>query len=87
MGRVIDEMLPALTAEGLVDAVDAFAERIAFTLEETARLFESARRLELKVKLHVNGRCLAGPVGAEKPKRLAGLQLQADPVNGLDVGV
>ena len=54
MGRVIEEMLPALTAEGLVDAVDAFAERIAFTLEETARLFETARRLELKVKLHAD---------------------------------
>lgn len=51
---VIEEMLPALAAEGLVDAVDAFAERIAFTPEETARLFTAARRLGLKVKLHAD---------------------------------
>ncbi len=54
MARVIEQMLPALAAEGLVDAVDAFAERIAFTAEETARLFEAARRLGLKVKLHAD---------------------------------
>ncbi|HXV25381.1 MAG TPA: imidazolonepropionase [Alphaproteobacteria bacterium] len=54
MERVIEEMLPALAAEGLADAVDAFAERIAFTAEETARLFEAARRLGLNVKLHAD---------------------------------
>lgn len=54
MESVIEEMLPALAAEGLVDAVDAFAERIAFTPEETARLFAAARRLGLKVKLHAD---------------------------------
>ena len=30
--------------EGLVDAVDAFCERIAFTPEQTRRVFEKARR-------------------------------------------
>jgi imidazolonepropionase len=54
MARVIEEMLPALAAEGLVDAVDAFAERIAFTIEETDRLFQAARRLGLPVKLHAD---------------------------------
>lgn len=54
MARVIEEMLPTLADEGLVDAVDAFAERIAFTTEETARLFERATRLGLKVKLHAD---------------------------------
>jgi imidazolonepropionase len=54
MAKVIEEMLPALAAEGLIDAVDAFAERIAFTTEETARLFETAGRLGLKVKLHAD---------------------------------
>lgn len=49
---VCDEMLPALAAEGLVDAVDAFCERIAFTPAETRRLFERARQLGLPVKLH-----------------------------------
>ena len=45
-------MLPALHAEGLVDAVDAFCERIAFSPAQTARLFEAARALGLPVKLH-----------------------------------
>lgn len=45
-------MLPALHAEGLVDAVDAFCERIAFSTAQTARLFEAARALGLPLKLH-----------------------------------
>ena len=49
---VCDDMLPALAAEGLVDAVDAFCERIAFTPAETRRLFERATQLGLPVKLH-----------------------------------
>ena len=35
--------LPALHAEGLVDAVDAFCDRIAFTPAQTRRVFEAAR--------------------------------------------
>jgi imidazolonepropionase len=49
---VCDEMLPALAAEGLVDAVDAFCETIAFSPAQTARVFEAAARLGLPVKLH-----------------------------------
>jgi imidazolonepropionase len=45
-------MLPALHAEGLVDAVDAFCERIAFSPAQTARLFEASRAFGLPVKLH-----------------------------------
>ncbi|WP_418318714.1 imidazolonepropionase [Piscinibacter sakaiensis] len=44
--------LPALAAEGLVDAVDAFCENIGFTTEQTRRVFETARQLGLPVKLH-----------------------------------
>jgi imidazolonepropionase len=44
--------LPELHAEGLVDAVDAFCDHIAFTPEQTRRVFEAARRLGLPVKLH-----------------------------------
>ena len=45
-------MLPVLHAEGLVDAVDAFCERIAFSPAQTAQVFEAARALGLPVKLH-----------------------------------
>ena len=51
---VIDDMLPAVAAEKLADAVDAFCEGIAFSTEETARVFEAARRLGLPVKLHAD---------------------------------
>jgi imidazolonepropionase len=44
--------LPALQAEGLVDAVDAFCDRIAFTPAQTRRVFDAARQLNLPVKLH-----------------------------------
>jgi len=48
------EWLPRLHGEGLVDAVDAFCERIGFTLEQTRRVFEAARALGLPVKLHAD---------------------------------
>ena len=67
---VCDEMLPALAAEGLVDAVDVFCERIAFSLEETERVFQAAKRLNLPIKLHaeqlsdMGGAALAARYGA-----------------------
>ena len=45
-------MLPLLAAEGLVDAVDAFCERIAFSVAQTERVFRAAGALGLPVKLH-----------------------------------
>jgi len=49
---VCQEMLPALAAEGLVDAVDVFCERIGFSLAETEQVFQAAQALGLPVKLH-----------------------------------
>lgn len=46
------EMLPVLHAEGLVDAVDAFCERIAFSTAQTERVFAAAQALGIPVKLH-----------------------------------
>jgi imidazolonepropionase len=62
--------LPALHAEGLVDAVDAFCEHLAFSPAQTRRVFETARRLGLPVKLHAEqlsdqgGAALAASFGA-----------------------
>ena len=67
---LVDEMLPALAAEGLVDAVDGFCETIAFSRKEIARVFDAARRLGLPVKLHAEqlsnqgGAALAAAYGA-----------------------
>ncbi|HZF97259.1 MAG TPA: imidazolonepropionase, partial [Pseudoxanthomonas sp.] len=48
------EWLPRLHAEGLVDAVDAFCERIGFDLAQTRCVFAAARALGLPVKLHAD---------------------------------
>ena len=53
---VISEMLPALHAEGLIDAVDGFCEDIAFSPAQIRRLFDAATRLGLPVKLHAEQR-------------------------------
>jgi imidazolonepropionase len=45
-------MLPVLHAEGLVDAVDGFCERIAFSTAQMERVFAVANGLGLPVKLH-----------------------------------
>nr|WP_225779550.1 imidazolonepropionase [Pseudomonas sp. Marseille-Q3773] len=50
--HICDEMLPALAGEGLVDAVDAFCEHLAFSPAQVERLFIKARELGLPVKLH-----------------------------------
>jgi imidazolonepropionase len=54
IARVADEMLPALAADGLVDAVDGFVETIGFTVPQTERVFEAAADLGLPVKLHAD---------------------------------
>jgi imidazolonepropionase len=47
-------MMPAVAASGLADAVDAFCENIAFSAEQTARVFAAARAQGLPVKLHAD---------------------------------
>ena len=51
---VCREMLPAVARAGLADAVDGFMEGIAFSGEQTARVFRAARALGLPVKLHAD---------------------------------
>jgi imidazolonepropionase len=66
----ICEWLPRWHADGLVDAVDAFCERIAFTPAQVERVFALARSLGLPVKLHAEqlsdsgGAALAAKYGA-----------------------
>ncbi|MET0969709.1 MAG: amidohydrolase family protein, partial [Tardiphaga sp.] len=51
---VIAEMLPAIAELQLADAVDAFCEGIAFSPEQTARVFKAAKAYGLPVKLHAD---------------------------------
>ena len=50
--QAVCEWMAVLHAEGLIDAVDAFCEGIAFSSAQTRRVFEAARALGLPVKLH-----------------------------------
>ena len=62
--------MPAVAKAGLADAVDAFCESIAFSPEQVARVFETARAFGLPVKLHaeqlttLGGAALAAEFGA-----------------------
>lgn len=51
---VANEILPAIAAEGLADAVDGFCEGIAFWPEQIARVFDVAKAAGLPVKLHAD---------------------------------
>ena len=63
-------MIEPLKAEGLIDAVDAFCDRIGFTFAQTEKVFKEAQRLNLPVKLHAeqltdsHGASLAAKYGA-----------------------
>ena len=68
---ICEVMLPALQAEGLVDAVDAFCEHIGFSSEQTERVFHAAAELNLPVKLHAEQ--LSDQHGAALVARFNGL--------------
>ena len=53
--------------EGLVDSVDAFCENIAFDVDQVERVFQSAKKMGLPVKVH-----------AEQLSHMGGTKLAAD---------
>lgn len=78
--RVIAETLPAVHAEGLADAVDAFCETIAFSPGQVRRFFAAAQALGLPVKLHAEQ--LSNSGGAALVAECGGLS--ADHLEHLD---
>jgi imidazolonepropionase len=70
IAKVADEMLPAIAAQGLADAVDGFCEGIAFSTDEMRQVFDAAKAHGLPVKLHadqlsnLHGASLAAEYGA-----------------------
>jgi imidazolonepropionase len=73
---VAGPMLDAVARAGLADAVDVFAEKIAFTSGETALIFNAAKAHGLPVKLHADqlsdqrGAALAAKFGALSAEHL-----------------
>jgi imidazolonepropionase len=78
--EVVENMLPALSEEGLVDAVDVFCEGIGFNATQSRRVLNAATKLGLPVKMHAEQ--LSNMHGAE----LAALfsALSADHLEHLD---
>jgi imidazolonepropionase len=85
---VCERQMPAIAKAGLADAVDAFCESIAFSPEQVTRVFETAKRFNLPVKLHaeqlttLGGAALAARFGALSADHLehadeAGIQAMA----------
>jgi imidazolonepropionase len=66
MAKVCHEMLPTVHTLGLVDAVDAFCEKIAFSENQVRQLFKAASKLGIPIKLH-----------AEQLSNLKGAELAA----------
>ena len=90
IARVADEMLPAIAALGLADAVDGFCEGLAFSPEQMVRVFEAAKALGLPVKLHadqlsnLHGAALAARYGALSADHLE--HLTADGIAAMKAG-
>jgi imidazolonepropionase len=60
--RIVENWLPVLHGEGLIDAVDVFCERIAFDVRQSEKLLSAAKALGLPLRMHAaqlsnNGSC------------------------------
>ncbi len=54
LAHVIEDILPAVARERLADYCDVFCDRGAFTPDETRAVFERARALGLRPRVHAN---------------------------------
>jgi len=77
---VCNQIIPAAAAKHLVDAVDLFCERIAFSPEQCARVFAAAQNHGLRVKAHAEQ--LSNQGGARLAARFSALS--ADHLEYLD---
>lgn len=60
---ILDEMLPAVAAEGLAEWCDVFCEEGVFTPDESARILDAGRRAGLKPRVHADE---LGPSGGSR---------------------
>jgi imidazolonepropionase len=78
--RLVDEMLPAVAADGLAEFADAFCEDGFFSAAESERILRTAADLGLGVRLHADQLTRGG--GAELAARLGAAS--ADHLEQLD---
>jgi imidazolonepropionase len=76
---LVDEMLPAVTAQHLAHFADVFCEPGVFTTDQARTILEASRRAGLKLKLHADelepsgGAELAAQLGAVSADHLAAI--------------
>ena len=81
---ICEVALPRAVSEGLVDAVDAFCEHIAFDTVQTERVFTAASALNKPVKLHAEQLSnMGGAALAAKYKALSADHLEFVCADGL----
>jgi len=84
---IIDEMLPAIAQEKVAEYCDIFCEQNYFDVEDSGRILTSAKRLGLKLRMHVDqltnggGAKLAAELGAITADHLE--QTAADGISAL----
>ncbi len=62
--RIVEEMVPAVAAEGLSGFIDVFCDRGFFTVEETERILAAGRRYGMRPKIHANELARSGGIQA-----------------------
>ena len=62
VSHIVNEMIPAVAAEGLADFVDVFCDRGFFTPDDTARILEAAAARGMRPKIHANELAESGGV-------------------------
>tara|TARA_B110000046_G_scaffold108222_1_gene115563 strand:+ start:15616 stop:16839 length:1224 start_codon:yes stop_codon:yes gene_type:complete len=69
---IVNEMLPQIAKEGLADYIDAFCEKVAFSVAETEQIIEAGAKYGLKAKIHTNQfNCMGGIELCVKRKALS----------------
>lgn len=59
---IINEMLPAIAAEGLADFVDVFCDEGFFTPDQTGKILDAAAKFGMRPKIHANELAVSGGV-------------------------
>jgi imidazolonepropionase len=62
VNHLINDMLPAVAAEGLADFVDVFCDEGFFTTDETDRILTAAAKYGMRPKIHANELAVSGGV-------------------------
>ncbi len=60
--HVCNEMIPAVSKEGLADFVDVFCDKGFFTVEECAKIMQAGGKFGLRAKIHANELAVSGGV-------------------------